>query len=134
DGRTVPYDSLVLATGCRAWIPPVEGLCTDDGAPADGVAVFRTLDDCERILGSVRPGAPVAVLGGGLLGLETARGLAGRGHPVTVVHPESHLMERQLDPPAGRTLARVLSGFGIAFRIGRTAVRHVPGWGLELDD
>ena len=75
DGSSVNYDALVLATGATPWLPPTEGLTTEDGEPAPGVVAFRTLDDCERILEAARIGAPVAVIGGGLLGLEAARGL-----------------------------------------------------------
>jgi assimilatory nitrate reductase electron transfer subunit len=130
DGTTLPYDALVLATGSRAWIPPVEGLTAD----APGVATFRTLDDCSRILAAATPGAPVAVLGGGLLGIEAARGLAGRGCQVTVVHPVGHLMERQLDAGAGAVLARRLSTLGIEFRLNAKVSGYVPGDGLKLDD
>jgi assimilatory nitrate reductase electron transfer subunit len=134
DGSTVDYDALVLATGSRPWLPPVEGLTTEDGALATGAVAFRTLDDCERIVAATRPGAPVAVLGGGLLGLEAARGLAGRGALVTVVHPVGHLMERQLDPAGGRVLAGALAGLGIEVRLGVFAGRYVPGDGLKLAD
>jgi assimilatory nitrate reductase electron transfer subunit len=129
DGSTVDYDALVLATGANPWIPPVEGL---DAGP--GVVAFRSLDDCAKILDAARFGAPVAVLGGGLLGLEAARGLAGRGNQVTVVHPTGHVMERQLDPGAGHVLARRLTAMGVTFRFGATAARYLPGDGLKLDD
>ena len=134
DGSTVDYDVLVLATGSRSWVPPTEGLLGEDREPAPGVAPFRTLDDCTRILDQARPGTPVAVLGGGLLGLEAARGLASRGCRVTVVHPVGHLMERQLVPAAGRVLARALAELGIEVRLGVLAARYLPGDGLKLDD
>jgi assimilatory nitrate reductase electron transfer subunit len=130
DGTAIAYDALVLATGSRAWLPPVEGLTAD----APGVVAFRTLDDCARILEAAEPGVPVAVLGGGLLGLEAARGLASRGCQVTVVHPVGHLMERQLDPGAGAVLARRLSGLGIEFRLNAKVSGYVPGDGLKLAD
>jgi len=133
DGSTVDYDALVLATGGRPWVPPTEGLMAD-GVLAPGAVTFRTLDDCGRILAAARPGAPAAVLGGGLLGLEAARGLADRGSLVTVVHPVGHLMERQLDPAAGRVLAARLGTLGIEVRLGVRAARYVPGDGLKLDD
>ncbi|WP_410623077.1 FAD-dependent oxidoreductase [Amycolatopsis sp. cmx-8-4] len=129
DGSTVDYDALVLATGANPWLPPVEGL-----AAGPGVVTFRTLDDCAEILDAARFGAPVAVLGGGLLGLEAARGLAGRGNQVTVVHPNRHVMERRLDPAAGHVLARQLTGMGVTFRFGATAASYLPGDGLKLDD
>ncbi|MYW74064.1 FAD-dependent oxidoreductase, partial [Pseudonocardia sp. SID8383] len=58
DGTVHPYDELVLATGCRAWLPPADGLA-DPGAPevpARGVSLFRDLDDCGRILAAAAPG------------------------------------------------------------------------------
>ncbi|MBP2477227.1 assimilatory nitrate reductase electron transfer subunit [Crossiella equi] len=134
DGSAVRYDALVLATGARPWLPPTPGLCGPDGAPAPGVRCFRTVEDCAQIVEAARPGAPVAVLGGGLLGLEAARGLAGRGSLVTVVHPVAHLMERQLDPVAGAILAGVLAELGIEFRLGVTATAYRPGDGLSLSD
>jgi assimilatory nitrate reductase electron transfer subunit len=113
DGETVAYDRLVLATGAEAVLPPIKGLVRDDGSLPQRVASFRTLDDCRRILGlSTRAGSAL-VLGGGLLGLEAARGLASRGLVVTVLHPLGHLMERQLDPPAGAVLATSLAELGV---------------------
>ncbi|WP_439663395.1 FAD-dependent oxidoreductase [Lentzea sp. HUAS TT2] len=127
------YDALVLATGSTPWVPPAEGL-VEDGVLAAGVVAFRTLDDCAEIEAKAHRGAPVAVLGGGLLGIEAARGLAGRGCLVTVVHPVGHLMERQLDPGAGRVLARTLGELGIEFRLNSMASKYLPGDGLILDD
>ncbi|MBA0127961.1 NAD(P)/FAD-dependent oxidoreductase [Haloechinothrix sp. YIM 98757] len=128
------YDALVLAQGSSPWIPPVDGLVHEDGSLATGVCAFRTLDDCAEIAGRARAGTPVAVIGGGLLGIEAARGLAGRGCRVTVIHPYSHVMERQLDRGAGDVLAGTLAGYGIEFRTGTTAARYVPGDGVKLDD
>ncbi|MEH0843150.1 FAD-dependent oxidoreductase [Micromonospora sp. CPCC 205711] len=111
DGDRIGYDHLVLATGSRAVVPPLPGL--DPGDLPARVAAFRTLEDCRRILAAARDARTVLVLGGGLLGLEAARGLAARGLDVTVVHPMGHLMERQLDPAAGAVLAGTLAGLGI---------------------
>jgi assimilatory nitrate reductase electron transfer subunit len=132
DGSTVDYDVAVLATGARSWTPPVAGLSDMDGRLAPGVVAYRTLDDCVRIRHAASAGAAVAVLGGGLLGLELACALAARGNRVTVVHPVGHLMERQLDPGAGGVLAKVLAGLGIEVRVSAPAARYVPGRGLEL--
>lgn len=125
-GETIGYDHLVLATGSRPWVPPVDGLAGEDGRLADGVAVFRTLDDCRAIMrrleSAQHPVRRAVVLGGGLLGLEAARGLAGRGVEVTVVHPVDRLMERQLDGVAARVLVRTIAGLGIQVRLNRQAV------------
>lgn len=131
DGAAEPYDDLVLATGSRAWLPPIDGLIGDDGGPIDGVATFRDLADCERILALARPGARFAVLGGGLLGCEAARGLAGRGVRVTLVHATPHLMERQLDTGAGEVLAATLDGLGVDVRLDTDAVAWERDGGLR---
>lgn len=111
EGGPVGYHTLVLATGSVPLLPPVPGLRQD----LPGVEVFRTVGDCQRIL---EHGAGRAiVLGGGLLGLEAARGLAARGVDVTVVHAAPFLMERQLDPAGGRVLARVLTRLGIGIEV-----------------
>ena len=99
-GERLPYDRLVLCTGSTALVPPIPGI------EAERSFVFRDPDDCASIAASAGPGARAAVIGGGLLGLEAARGLVARGAAVTVVHLEDTLMERQVDRPAGAILAR----------------------------
>jgi assimilatory nitrate reductase electron transfer subunit len=134
DGTSEPYDELVLATGSSAWLPPVTGLADADGAPAPGVSVFRDLADCERILALARPGSRFAVLGGGLLGCEAARGLAGRGVRVALLHPRPHLMERQLDHEAGTVVAGLLRGLGVDVRLGVGIDAWEPGAGVRCAD
>jgi assimilatory nitrate reductase electron transfer subunit len=127
-GEAFEYDALVLATGSTPWLPPTPGLTRD----APGVVAFRTVADCARIQ---EVSGRIVVLGGGLLGLEAARGLAGRGVEVTVVHTGRHLMERQLDPGAGGVLARTLTALGVTVRLGVLATRYRPERReLELDD
>ena len=101
-GADVPYDRLVIATGSAPFIIPVEG------RNLPGVVTYRDLDDTEKMIAAARPGANAVVIGGGLLGLEAAAGLAQRGMKVTVVHLMGHLMERQLDPAAGYLLQKDL--------------------------
>lgn len=128
DESELGYDDLVLATGSRAVIPPVEGLAEPDSSPAPGVVPFRTIEDCRRITELAGRG-PMAVVGGGLLGVEAARGLAGLGVDVTVVHPVGHLMERQLDAGGGSVLAKVLDGLGVRLRLGVAAASWRPASG-----
>ncbi|SFS80089.1 FAD-dependent oxidoreductase [Saccharopolyspora flava] len=109
DGREFGYDALVLATGARPLVPEVLGL------DAERLTALRTLDDCARLDGV---SGPVAVLGGGVLGVETARAMLARGCRVTLVHREQHLMERQLDEVGGRMLAERLTGLGVDVRLG----------------
>jgi assimilatory nitrate reductase electron transfer subunit len=114
DGATIRYDRLVFATGSYAMVPPIPGL---DGPLAERIAVFRTLDDCRRILATADKSASAIVLGGGLLGLEAARGLALRGLRVHVVHAVGHLMERQLDQAASAVLIRTLGDLGVTVHL-----------------
>ncbi|MFI6822298.1 FAD-dependent oxidoreductase [Micromonospora sp. NPDC050187] len=131
-GEQIGYDHLVLATGSRAMVPPLAGL--DRDRLPDRVVPFRTLDDCRRILAAVRDARTVLVLGGGLLGLEAARGLAARGLGVHVVHPVGHLMERQLDPAAGAVLAGTLARLGVRTHLGVPATGVAAGPdGVRLD-
>jgi nitrite reductase (NADH) large subunit len=113
DGRVAPYDVLVIATGSRPLIPAIEGLHSDRGRLKRGVFVFRTLEDCDRMQAFVSRVRRAAVLGGGLLGLEAARGLLNAGPEVHVVHLMAHLMERQLDAQGGRILERQLEQMGL---------------------
>ncbi len=115
DGSATPYDTLVLATGSTALVPPM--LCRPDGTLPYGAIPFRTLDDCRDIMAAAEGAHQAVVVGGGLLGIEAARGLAGRGLSVTVVHLAGHLMERQLDSEAGKVLARTLGRLGIRTRL-----------------
>ncbi|GLH97935.1 FAD-dependent oxidoreductase [Phytohabitans aurantiacus] len=125
DGEQIEYDHLVLATGSRALVPPLAGLDTTN--LPDRVAVFRTLDDCRRILATADGARTALVLGGGLLGLEAARGLAARGLDVQVVHAVGHLMERQLDPGASAVLVRTLAGIGITAHLDAMASSVTAG-------
>ncbi|HUR33627.1 MAG TPA: nitrite reductase large subunit NirB, partial [Vicinamibacterales bacterium] len=114
DGSVTPFDTLLLATGSNAWMPPIQGL------DKDGVFQFRTLDDTRALLARSRPGIKAVVIGGGLLGLEAARGLQVQGCAVTVVHLMSTLMERQLDADGGNYLAGKMEDLGIQVLLNRT--------------
>jgi assimilatory nitrate reductase electron transfer subunit len=132
DGSSTPYDDLVLATGSTALVPPVQGIAGPDGRLLEGVHVFRTLDDCEAITAAAGRARRVVVVGGGLLGLEAARGLLSTGLQVDVVHGASHLMETQLDAAAGAVLRRAVESLGVgvhlgSFAAGVTGGRRVSG-------
>ncbi|MDQ3735362.1 MAG: FAD-dependent oxidoreductase [Actinomycetota bacterium] len=133
DAEVVGYDQLILATGSRPLLPPIPGLGLPDGTTAPGVVTFRTVEDTRRIAALAAQG-PMAVVGGGLLGVEAARGLAGLGVEVTLVHPLPHLMERQLDSGAADVLARLLTGHGVQLRLDVAAVSWTPGALLLSDD
>jgi nitrite reductase (NADH) large subunit len=91
-GTTRPYDVLVLATGSNPVIIPLPG------HQLPGVIGFRDIADVQTMLAASRSGRHAVVIGGGLLGLEAANGLARNGMDTTVLHIMPTLMERQLDP------------------------------------
>jgi assimilatory nitrate reductase electron transfer subunit len=130
DGEVIPYHRLVLATGSHALIPPIDGLA--EPLP-ERVAAFRTLDDCRRIVAAADRSGSAIVLGGGLLGLEAARGLALRGLRVEVVHAVGHLMERQLDPAASAVLIRTLGALGVTVHLDAATTRVEPDGVLLAD-
>lgn len=107
NGGATKYDKLILATGSSAFIPPIPGV------EKKNVHAFRTLDDTRALLEKAQPGLKTVVIGGGLLGLEAARGLQVRGCEVTVVHLMDTLMERQLDSTGGEYLKRKIESLGI---------------------
>jgi ferredoxin-nitrate reductase len=107
DGTALDFDRFVLATGSQPALPPIAGLARR------GVYAFRSLKDVSRIVSAPGRGTRAVVIGGGLLGLEAARGLQARGRQVTVVHIADHLMEQQLDPLGAGLLERRLRELGV---------------------
>lgn len=125
-GCTTTFDKLLIATGSSAFRPPI------DGIDKQGVFVFRTLDDAKHLLALSGTGVKAVVIGGGLLGLEAARGLQLQGCEVTVLHLGTHLMDRQLDFTGGQFLKRKLESLGItvickASTMAFTGAGHVEG-------
>lgn len=130
-GVEAEYDVLILATGSHPFILPIPG------ARKDGVIGFRNIKDCERMMEASRKYKKAAVIGGGLLGLEAARGLLHLGMDVTVVHIHPYLMERQLDEPASRMLQHELEAQGMKFLMQKQTASIYGGRraeGLEFAD
>jgi nitrite reductase (NADH) large subunit len=107
------FDKLLIATGSRAFIPPMTGVNLPDGKIKPGVFGFRTIDDCNAIVLKAKQSRRAAVIGGGLLGLEAARGLLNHGCEVHVVHLAGHLMEMQLDTTGGTILRSSMEAMGV---------------------
>ncbi|MBL8328505.1 MAG: NAD(P)/FAD-dependent oxidoreductase [Rubrivivax sp.] len=116
-----PYDRLLLATGSNPFILPVPG------KELPGVISYRDIADTEAMIEAAGRFRHAVVIGGGLLGLEAANGLAKRGMAVTVVHIMPWLMERQLDETAGKLLQAELEQRGIRFEIGAQTSELVAG-------
>ncbi|MDP4170852.1 MAG: nitrite reductase large subunit NirB [Bacillota bacterium] len=115
-GRTVEYDELIIATGSDSFILPIPG------ADKQGVTGFRDIHDCEMMINVSRTYKKAAVIGGGLLGLEAARGLLNLGMEVNIVHLVPDLMERQLDPTASSMLKKELEAQGMNFLMEKQTV------------
>lgn len=107
DGSQVEYDCLLLATGARPFVPPCEG------ADKEGVFSLRTLDDALAIKQHAQEVSTAVVIGGGLLGLETARALHAAGLDVTVVEFAPHLLPRQMDAEGAEVLQSLLEAQGL---------------------
>lgn len=106
-GETVNYDRLIIATGSKPFIPPVQGV------DLKGVISFRDIYDVNTMIKYCETKKNAVVIGGGLLGLEAAYGLKQRGMNVTVLHLMDRIMERQLDGRASRMLRHSIEEKGI---------------------
>jgi len=110
DGTTEHYDRLVFATGSRPVIPNLTGLNPDPSRPVlpDGVTALRDLKDAAVLRTAVAGGKRVVVLGGGVLGLETALAASEEGAKATVVHNGPFPLGRSIDRGSGSVLTNRL--------------------------
>ncbi len=111
DGTQAQYDKLLIATGSNPVVPSIPG------KNLQGVISFRQIIDVNKMLNYSRSHKKAVVLGGGLLGLEAANGLAVRGMDVTVVHSNTILLNRQMDQQAATLLRQALEQRGIKFKM-----------------
>jgi NAD(P)H-nitrite reductase large subunit len=149
DGTKIEYDRLVLATGSIPTLPPIRGLVQMDGQLHPKVHAFRSMADCERLVGVLeewsrrrrgsslsrpaRPPSRAVVVGGGLLGLQVARALSVRGVQTEIVEGAEHLLASQVGGQGGAVLKRSLAKLGSAVYTGARAVRLTDD-GLRLDN
>ncbi|KAF4125601.1 nitrite reductase (NAD(P)H) [Geosmithia morbida] len=122
DGRVVPYDTLVLATGSDAVLPR-----STPGHDAAGVFVYRTIDDLVRLIdfADTRGGSVGAVVGGGLLGLEAAKAMMdlGRFERVRLIERNRWVLSRQLDGDAGSMVVQQVRDLGLDVMLSRRVGR-----------
>ena len=123
NGTQLPFSKLVFATGSQPMKLAIPGM------DLPGVLTFRDIDDVNTIAKAAR--ARVVVIGGGLLGLEAAYGLAKARAHVTVLHLMDRLMERQLDARAARILKRAVEAKGIAVRLEAETARIIGNGRVE---
>lgn len=137
-GIEVDYDQCIFATGSKAFVLPIQG------SDFPSVIGWRTIDDTKRMMEIAKSKKHAIVIGGGLLGLECARGLLDQGMEVTVIHLAEWLMEMQLDAKAGQMLKADLEKQGMNFELQANtkeilgeedveAVRLADGRVLEAD-
>ncbi|UPK44840.1 FAD-dependent oxidoreductase [Paenibacillus pabuli] len=112
-GLREAYDILILATGSSPFVPSIPGI------DKERVMSFRTMDDCTRMSDYSKTYRKAAVIGGGLLGLEAARGLLHLGMEAAVVHNAPYIMNRQLDQKAGQMLQHELETQGMSFLLAK---------------
>jgi nitrite reductase (NADH) large subunit len=129
DSSRMPFDVCVLATGSYPIMLPLPG------SDLQGVMTFRTLSDVALLTDHAKTKAPAVVIGGGLLGIEAAVGLARAGVPTTLVHVMDKLMERQLDTQGAALLKSALGARGIQVELSAntkqiTGTTHVEGVAL----
>jgi nitrite reductase (NADH) large subunit len=126
-GAALTFDRVVLCTGSDALVPPIAG------ADRRSVHVFRGPEDCAAIAQTAARAERAAVIGGGLLGLEAAYGVAAQGCPVTVVHLVDRLMERQLDAGAAAMLLPAVEALGVDVLLNK-ATQSIDDDGLAFAD
>jgi nitrite reductase (NADH) large subunit len=110
-GDTIPYDKLLIATGSRSFIPPI------NGSQIKGVFAVRDIRDAEKIMEYSRNIKNTVVIGGGLLGLEAANALRKMGKGVTIVEFSPRLLPRQLDVEGAKRLTTIMERMGFSFRL-----------------
>src|SRR5262245_53334835 len=112
-GREIPYDLIVLATGSVPFVPPVPGV------DKKGVFVYRTIEDMERIIHYSEKVKKAAVIGGGLLGLEAAKATYDLGLETHVVEFAPRLMPRQIDDAGSRVLVNKINALGVTVHLNK---------------
>ena len=112
--ETLTYDSLIIATGANAFIPPIKG------REKQGLITVRTIEDGEKIDQAIKEGAKTAVvMGAGLIGLEVAIGLHERGIKTTVVEMLPQIMPVMLDTDMAKGVQEMLEQKGINIMVGK---------------
>lgn len=130
-GVEIEYDTVVLATGSYPFVPPVPGV------DLQGVFVYRTIEDLERITKYAEKSTRAAVIGGGLLGLEAAKAVMDLGLETHVIEFSNRLMPRQIDDAGSSVLVKKLELMGVSVHL-NTSTKQIHGNGkverMEFND
>lgn len=120
DKERIAFEQLLLATGGRPIIPPIEGI------NKNGVYTFNSLSDAEALSSRIKEGAPIIVLGGGLIGVSVAEALHHRGASVIIVELKDHLLNLILDATASNMIETAITQAGVHVITGET-IRQIVG-------
>jgi nitrite reductase (NADH) large subunit len=120
-GRSLPYDQLVIATGSYAFVPPIAG------RERPNCFVYRTIEDLEAIRAAAAQSKVGTVIGGGLLGLEAAKALRDLGLKTHVVEFAPRLMAVQVDEVGGRVLRQKIAEMDVGIHTGKSTSAILEG-------
>lgn len=109
-GEMVPFDRLILAVGAQPFVPMTDALSREN------VFAVRTLDDARKVAAATATSA--VVIGGGLLGLETANALKKKGLSVHIIELADRVLPMQLDPEGSTFFSKILTAHGMQLRLG----------------
>lgn len=121
DGTTVSYDKLVLAQGSYSFVPPIQG------ADLPGVKTLWTMGEALDIESALGPDKSCVIIGGGLLGLETAYQTALKGVATTVIETAPRLLARQLDEKGSEVFSKQVAKMGVQTIVGANVTGIVKG-------
>ncbi|MCI9272902.1 MAG: NAD(P)/FAD-dependent oxidoreductase [Clostridiales bacterium] len=110
DGRTLEYEKLLMATGSRPFVPPIEGI-----RQVEKRFTFQSLDDALRLGAALTPNSRVLIMGAGLIGLKCAEGIRHLAQNVTVVDLADHILSSILDVDAAKRMQDHIEKQGVDF-------------------
>lgn len=121
DGSVVPYDSLLLATGARPFVPPIEGIDTVK------YYTFMTLKDARELRADLTPNSRVLIVGAGLIGLKCLEGIRDLCASVTVADLADQILPSILDKESAALVQKHIEKKDVTFLLGDSAVKLAPG-------
>ena len=110
DGEEIPYEELLVATGSKPFVPPMEGL-----EKVKNRFSFMSLDDAKALDSALAPGGRVLIVGAGLIGLKCAEGVAKKAGSITVVDLAGRILPSILDEAGSALVQAHLQAHGIRF-------------------
>ncbi len=113
DGKTVPYDKLLVATGSKPFVPPMQGL-----EKVKNAFTFMTLDSAKALDAALTPESRVLIVGAGLIGLKCAEGIAKKASSITVVDLANRILPSILDEEGSAMMQKHIESKGVTFVLG----------------